>query len=410
MATPASSKSPDLLPYGRHLIEDDDIEAVVSVLRGDWLTQGPVVEAFESALADAVGAKYAVSCSSGTAALHLAAMAAGIGPGDAVVVPANTFLATANVVRMCGGEVVFADIDPDTGLMTAAHAEAAIGKAKDLQIRAVMPVHFAGQCASPSDLADLATTYDLTIIEDACHALGTTYTTDGKSLTVGSCAHAHMATFSFHPVKTIAMGEGGAVTTNDDTLARRLRDGRNHGLTREAERLMDRTRGFDSAGEPHPWYYEMHEPGLNYRASSLHCALGVSQLGKLDRFVDAWRSLAPHYDQRLAVSDNSIRPLARTPDCDPAWHLYVVRIDFTTIGVERGEVMKRLRTQGIGSQVHYIPVPWQPFYDQGNSPEDFPGAADYYGHCLSLPLFPSMTTADVDRVVDTLETILEPSS
>ena len=410
MAISASSKTPDLLPYGRHLIEDDDIEAVVNVLRGDWLTQGPVVEAFESALADAVGAKHAVSCSSGTAALHLAAMAAGIGPGDAVVVPANTFLATANVVRMCGAQVVFADIDPETGLMTAARAQAAIENAKDAQIRAVMPVHFTGQCASPSELSGLAATYELTVIEDACHALGTTYTTDGKSVPVGSCAHAHMAAFSFHPVKTIATGEGGAITTNDDMLARRLRDGRNHGLTREAERFVDRTRSFDQAGEPHPWYYEMHEPGLNYRASDLHCALGVSQLGKLDRFVTSRKSLAAHYDQRLAASNTPVHPLARTPDCDPSWHLYVVRIDFAAIGIERGEFMKRLRAQGIGSQVHYIPVPWQPFYDQGNSDEDFPGAADYYSHCLSLPLFPSMTTADVDRVVDALETILEPAS
>lgn len=399
-----------MLPYGRHLIEDDDIEAVVDVLRGDWLTQGPVVESFETALAKAVGARHAIACSSGTAALHLAVLAAGIGAGDAVIVPANTFLATANAAKICGAKVVFADIHPETGLMTASHAEAAISSAEGMRIRAIIPVHFAGQCAAPAELENLAAAHDLTIIEDACHALGSTYTADGTVHPVGACAHADMTTFSFHPVKTIAMGEGGSIVTNDEKLAERLRDGRNHGMTRDSAKYRNTALAFDEAGDPHPWYYEMHAPGLNYRASGLHCALGLSQLGKLDRFVGARRSLAARYDARLAALAPVIRPLARARDCDPAWHLYVVRIDFAALGMTRDVFMDRLREQGIGSQVHYIPVPWQPFYDSGRNDQDFPGAAAYYNSCLSLPLFPSMNDADVDRVADTLANMLELTS
>jgi UDP-4-amino-4,6-dideoxy-N-acetyl-beta-L-altrosamine transaminase len=396
-----------LLPYGRHLIEEDDIEAVVDVLRGDWLTQGPVVEQFETALATRVGARHAVVCSSGTAALHLAAMAMGIGPDSSVIVPANTFLATANAARLCGAEIIFADVDPDSGLMTAAHAATALRQAGKDRARAVLPVHFAGQCSAMEDYRALADEHDLTIIEDACHALGTSYDVDGEEHAIGACAHSDMATFSFHPVKTIAMGEGGAVTTNDDQLAVRLRDLRNHGMSREPDRYTRDELAFDASGSPQPWYYEMHEPGLNYRSSGLHCALGLSQLGKLDRFVNRRRELVEHYDRRIATLEPIVRGLARTANCRPAWHLYVALIDFAAPGIERAEFMRALREKGIGTQVHYIPVPWQPYYAERAGKLDLPGAAAYYARCLSLPLFSTMDEDDVDRVVDAIADILE---
>jgi UDP-4-amino-4,6-dideoxy-N-acetyl-beta-L-altrosamine transaminase len=403
------SKNPtnnDPLPYGRQLIEEDDIEAVVKVLRSDWLTQGPVVEQFEAAFAARVGARHGVACSSGTAALHLAVMAADIGPGDAVIVPANTFLASANAAQICGAKVLFADVDPESGLMSAEHAASALSLAGDSRVRAVLPVHFAGQCDAMEDYSVFADKHGLTIIEDACHALGTSYSADGKSHAIGACAHGDMATFSFHPVKTIAMGEGGAITTNDDRLASRLRELRNHGMTRDPTKYKRNDLAFDASGLPQPWYYEMHEPGLNYRASGIHCALGLSQLGKLDRFVEQRRKLAEHYDQRLAAFAPTVRGLARTAQCRPAWHLYVTLIDFEALGIERGAFMRALRDRGIGTQVHYTPVPWQPYYTERYGKPNLPGVAAYYSRCLSLPLFPKMEESDVDRVVDAIADIL----
>jgi len=382
---------------------------VVEVLRGDWLTQGPMVEQFEAAFAAQLGVRHAVACSSGTAALHLTALATGIGPGDAVIVPANTFLATANAARLCGAEILFADVDPDTGLMTAEHAAEALSKSGGNRVRAIFPVHFAGQCQAPDELRGFARDHDLMVIEDACHALGSTYDVDGQTCPVGACAHSDMATFSFHPVKTIAMGEGGAITTNDDRLAARLRDLRNHGMTRESERFTNADLAFNPSGAPHPWYYEMPTPGLNYRASDLHSALGLSQLRKLDNFVEKRRKLAEHYDGRMEELGPGIVGLTRTMNCRPAWHLYVGLIDFPMIGMPRDDFMLTLRERGILTQVHYIPVHWQPYYADRYGRPDLPGAAAYYARCLSLPLFPTMDEADVDRVVDTLADIVRHS-
>lgn len=395
-----------MLPYGRHSIDNDDIAAVVEVLRGDWLTQGPVVEQFETAFAAHLGVRHAVVCSSGTAALHLTALAMGIGPDDAVIVPTNTFLATANAARLCGAEILFADVDPDTGLMTAAHAAAALSKSEGNRVRAIFPVHFAGQCEAPDELREFARDHNLMVIEDACHALGSTYEVDGQTYPVGACAHSDMATFSFHPVKTIAMGEGGAVTTNDDRLAVRLRDLRNHGMTRESERYTNTDLAFNASGAAHPWYYEMPTPGLNYRASGLHSALGLSQLRKLDNFVERRRKLADHYDARMEEIGPEVVSLARVMNCRPAWHLYIGLIDFPMIGMPRDDLMVALRERGILTQVHYIPVHWQPYYTNRYGPSDLPGAAAYYARCLSLPLFPSMDEADVDRVVEALADIV----
>ena len=392
-----------LLPYGRHGIDDDDIAAVEKVLRGEFLTTGPTVAAFERALAEAVGAPGAVACSSGTAALHLAAMSIGLGPGDAAVVPAITFLATANAVRLTGAEVLFADVDPDTGLMGADHVDAALGNAGDLRVRAVFPVHLAGQPATMDGIAMPADARSLAIVEDACHALGSSYETpDGASVRIGQANHGGLAAFSFHPVKAVAMGEGGALTGQDRTLLERARQLRNHGMTREPAAFTEHALAFDAGGKANPWHYEMPEPGLNYRASDIHCALGLSQLGKLERFVARRRTLAAVYDERLAALDPLVRPLGRRSGCTPAWHLYVVLIDFAAAGTSRRCVMEALRADGIGSQVHYIPVHLQPYYRQRYGARALPGAMRYFERCLSLPLFPAMADGDVDRVVRAL--------
>jgi UDP-4-amino-4,6-dideoxy-N-acetyl-beta-L-altrosamine transaminase len=388
------------MPYGRQCIDEDDIAAVADVLRGDWLTTGPAVAAFEEALADCVGARHAVACSSGTAALHLTMLALGLGPRDAVIVPSITFLATANAARYVGAEVLFADVDPATGLMTVSDAENALTRAGDLNVRAVLPVHLNGQCADPSGFAELGRTHGLRIIADASHALGTHYTANGENFSIGACQDDDMTVFSFHPVKTIAMGEGGAVMTNDDALAERLRRFRNHGMIHDPADLID------ADGVDRPWYYEMQEIGFNYRASDIHCALVHSQLKKLDRFVAMRRELVAQYDARFATLSPIIRPIERVPTCQPGWHLYPARLDFAALGMDRGEVMIWLRERGIGTQVHYIPVHQQPYYRQQQGNVDLPGAEAYYASILSLPLYPAMTAADVDRVVDALTTLI----
>ena len=403
---PEPSSDGALLPYGRQSVTDDDIAAVVSVLQGDWLTTGPAVDAFEAALSEITGAEHVVSCSSGTAALHLALLAAGIGPGDSVIVPANTFLATANTARLVGAEVVFADVDPKSGQMLAEHAEAAFARADRQRIAGVMPVYFAGQCAAPAALASFAGAHGLRIIEDACHALGTSYETGADSHPVGRCDHADMATFSFHPVKTITTGEGGAITTRDADLAEKLRLFRNHGMTRDPAKLANESLAHDPSGDVNPWYYEMAEPGLNYRISDIQCALGASQLKRLPAIVKHRRALVAHYTEKLSALAPVVQPLEVVESCRAAWHLQVVRIDFAAAGLTRAEVMNRLRAQGIGSQVHYIPVPWQPYYKGRYGQTGLPGASAYYDTCLSLPLFESLTFAEVDRVVDTLESVL----
>ncbi len=395
------------LPYGRHGIDDDDLAAVEKVLRGEFLTTGPAVAAFERALAEAVGAPGAVACSSGTAALHLAAMSMGLGPSDAAIVPAITFLATATAIRLTGAEVLFADVDPDTGLMGEEHMVAAMGNAGNLQVRAVFPVHLAGQPAAMDEIAALADACGIIVIEDACHALGSIHDArDGGSVRIGQADHGGMAAFSFHPVKTVAMGEGGALTSRNEAVLERACRLRNHGMTREPAAFTESALAFDDDGTTNPWHYEMLEPGLNYRASDIHCALGLSQLGKLEQFVSRRRALAATYDERLAALSPLVQPLARRPGCAPAWHLYVVLIDFAATATSRRRVMEALRADGIGSQVHYIPVHLQPYYRRRYGAQALPGAMRYYERCLSLPLFPAMADVDVDRVVCALERAL----
>ncbi len=393
------------LPYGRQYIDDADVAAVAAVLKGDWLTTGPTVGQFEKALADAVGAPFAVACNSGTAALHLAALALDIGPGDTVLVPAVTFMASANAARYVGAEVTFVDVDPATGLSNPAHFEAALARATG-RVRAAFPVHYAGQCADPAGLAALATRHGFDVVEDACHALGTRYRADAVDHKIGAGAHARMTAFSFHPVKTIAMGEGGAVTTRDAGLAARLTRLRSHGIERDPSRFVDKAMATAADGSVNPWYHELSELGFNYRASDINCALALSQLGKLAYFSERRRVLTKRYDERLARLAQVARPMAKVPGCDPVLHLYVVSIDFSAAGMDRAKAMAELKARGIGTQVHYVPVNRQPYYRARYGETHLPGADTFYSGCLSLPLFVGMEESDVDRVVAGLAEVL----
>jgi UDP-4-amino-4,6-dideoxy-N-acetyl-beta-L-altrosamine transaminase len=393
------SDSAKFLPYGRHIVDDDDVAAVAAVLRGDFLTTGPRVEEFEGEFARASGAAHAVACNSGTAALHLAVLAQDLGPGDAAVVPTMTFLATANVVRMTGAEVVFADVDADTGLMTPQTFKAAIerGRASGAKLKLALPVHLCGQLCDMAGLAEIARANDTALVEDACHALGVQ--------NVGATKHSAAACFSTHPVKAIATAEGGVVTTADAAKAARMRRLRSHGMVREPEDFQNRDMAFDG-NAPNAWYYEMGEIGWNYRMPDVLCALGISQIKKLPGFWRRRSEMAALYDRLLSPLAPVIKPV---PHPDPAhgWHLYAVLIDFKALGATRGRVMNWLRGRNIGTQVHYIPVHRQPYYRKRYGALELCGAEAYYARCLSLPLFASMSDADVTRVADTFAALVK---
>lgn len=386
-------RTPPFLPYGRQTIEDDDVAAVAAALRANFLTTGPTVEAFEAAFRARVGAEHAVAAANGTATLHLAMLALGVGEdgeggGDVCVAPSITFLATANCARYVGAEVVFADVDPRSGLMTPDTLAEALKRASGRRVKAVLPVHLRGDVCDLPGLKALADGVGAALVEDAPHALGSAGTFDGIVHPVGDGAYSSFASFSFHPVKTLATGEGGMLTTNDAALAARARSLRGHGMVRPAG--------------AEPWVYEMPELGFNYRIPDVLCALGISQLAKLDRFVARRKALTALYADRLAALAPVVR-LAESPAwSDPALHLLTVLIDFETLGVTRRAVVEALRAQGVGSQVHYIPIHHQPYYQARYGALDLPGADAWYARCLTLPLYPGMADADVDRVVGAL--------
>jgi UDP-4-amino-4,6-dideoxy-N-acetyl-beta-L-altrosamine transaminase len=390
------------LPYGRHTVTDADVAAVVDVLRSNWLTTGPAVSGFEEDLASVVGAPHAIACTSGTAALHMAAMALDLGPGDIAIVPSITFLATASAMRLVGADVVLSDVDPDTALMRPQDLEAALDglRPEDRErVRVVLPVHMAGQPADTEALAKITSAAGAVIVEDASHALGTVHRGDK----VGACAHTSMTTFSFHPVKTIAAGEGGMVTTRDERLAESLVRVRNHGMTRDPAAFIARDQAFDADGSPYPWYYEMGAPAPNYRLSDLHAALARSQLARLGVLADRRRALMQHYRERLA---GSVQVSPEVPDATVCWHLCTALIDFSAAGKARETVMAELGERGIGTQVHYIPLHRQPYYRAHCGELELPGAEAWYARTLSLPLYPEMMDEDVDRVVDALFEVL----
>ena len=351
-----------------------------------------------------------MACSSGTAALHLAMLALDLGPGDEIVTTPITFLATANCARFVGAEVRFVDIDAETGLMSIEALQAVLEADVEHNIKAVLPVHFAGQPVNLPAIYELASEHEIAVVDDACHAIGSWYKDeDEHKFTVGGSPHADMTVFSFHPVKHVAMGEGGAIATRSPELASRLRLYRNHGMRKD--NLLRCDLALDSDGVLNPWYYEMHELGFNYRLTDIQAALGKSQLTQLDASLEKRNQLAELYREKIrdTFPDGTVRPLVVLPDIYHAYHLFVVQIEFDKLGVERAEVMKRFRAAGIGTQVHYIPIHLQPYYTNRYNLKygDFPEAEKYYSRALSLPMYPGLTESDVVRVVENLEYILK---
>ena len=396
MAAPAlRSAPPPFLGYGAQLIEEDDIAAVVAALRSPHLAHGPRVEAFEQALAKACGAREGVACSSGTAALQLALATLDMGPGDICVVPAVTFLSTATAARLLGAEICFADVDPHTGLMTPQTLTEALDQGGP--VRAVLPVHLAGRLCDMGPIAAAARRAGAAVVEDACHALGGA---DELGRPVGACPDSDAACFSFHPVKTIAAGEGGAITFNDPAWAERARRLCNHGVTRHAA-LMREPGSFGADGQPEPWVYEQLELGFNFRMDEMSAALALSQLAKLPRFVARRTALASAYDVALAPLAPHVRPVSRAAGSRWGLHLYTVLLE-PALAARRGALVRALAKDGIGAQVHYIPLYRQPYFRRRYGDMRLAGAEAYYSRVLALPLHPSMFDSDVDRVVEAL--------
>lgn len=400
------SKENKLIPYGKHYLDEDDIQAVVDVLRNGALTQGPKIAEFEKVIAEYTGAKYAVAVSSGTAALHLACIAAEIGNGDKVVTTPNTFVASANCILYQGGIPEFVDIDEKTLNIDIQLLEDRCKITPD--IKAIIPVHFAGLPCEMKSIKTIADGIDAVIIEDASHALGATYT-DGSR--VGNCLYSDMTVFSFHPVKGIASGEGGMVTTNNEEIYQKLLRFRSHGICKGNfdfpgishldNQLIKPECGVEN-GELKMWYYEMQELGFNYRITDIQCALAISQMKKIEKFIEKRRSLVMNYDTAFE-SNEHIQCTQLSKRQQSSHHIYVIQIDFSVIDYTRHELMKSLVAKNIGSQVHYIPVPMQPYYEKlGCKISDFPITESYYHKALSIPLYYQLSEDEQNNVISAL--------
>ncbi|WP_071393413.1 UDP-4-amino-4,6-dideoxy-N-acetyl-beta-L-altrosamine transaminase [Bacillus tuaregi] len=375
------------LPYGRQWIDEEDIQAVVEVLKGEYLTTGPYITRFEKAVASYVGATYAVSFANGTAALHGACFAAGISDGDEVITSPMTFAASANCILYQGGTPVFADIDEETYNLDPAEIE----KKLTSKTKAIIPVHFTGQPAPLDEIAAIAKKHQLVVIEDAAHALGATY----KGNKIGSISD--MTMFSFHPVKHITSGEGGIITTNDKDYYEKLLQFRSHGITRDVNKLT----------ENHgPWYYEMQFLGYNYRLTDIQAALGLSQLKKLDAFIERRKKYRTMYDEAFQGLQAITLPFQDSNRCS-SWHLYVIRLQLDQLSGTREDIFNRLRQENIGVNVHYIPVYYLPYYQSLGYPKGLcPKAEKLYEEIITLPLFPAMTEKDVHDVIQAVKKVI----
>ncbi|MBT3592413.1 MAG: UDP-4-amino-4,6-dideoxy-N-acetyl-beta-L-altrosamine transaminase [Hellea sp.] len=385
-----------MIPYGKQDINQADIDSVVSVLKSDFLTQGPQTPAFEKYVSDYCGASSAVAVNSATSALHIACLALGLGKGDWMWTSPNTFVASANCGLYCGANVDFVDIDPKTYNLCAEELEKKLIQArKDNNLpKLVIPVHFAGQSCNMKKISSLSKEYGFSVIEDASHAIGGRYR--GKS--IGCCQYSDITVFSFHPVKIITTAEGGLATTNDPSLAVKMKSLRNHGITRDVSLMVSASEG--------DWYYEQLALGFNYRMTELQGALGLSQMKRLDEFVARRHECQEYYDELLC--DVSVVTPFQSPDSYSSLHLYPILLDQGQVNKSREQVFKELRASGIGVNVHYIPVHMQPYYkDRGFKKGDFPKSENYYKSVISIPLFQSLTKQMQDEVVETLGRILE---
>ena len=373
-----------MIPYGKQTIDQDDIQAVVDVLQSDFLTTGPKIAEFEQTVADYVGAKYAVAISNGTSALHAACFAAGIGPGDEVITTPLTFAASANCVLYCGGTPVFADVDPKTYNIDPEDIQRKITD----RTKAIIAVHLAGQPCDMDAIHSIAREHGLIVIEDGAHALGSVY----KGKKVGSMSD--MTTFSFHPVKPITTGEGGMIVTDNEDFYKKMILFRSHGITRD-DSMMTRNDG--------PWFYQQIDLGYNYRITDIQCALGCSQMKKLDRFLARRKEIVAHYNEAFADCDNIITPY-QLSDTESGWHLYIVQVK----NCDRRQVFEKMREKGIGVNVHYIPVYMHPYYQEhGYENVHCANAEEIYSHIISLPLYPGLTSEQQDYVIDTLKSLCE---
>lgn len=371
-----------MIPYGKQTIDQDDIQAVVDVLKSDFLTTGPKIAEFEQTVADYVGAKYAVAISNGTSALHAACFAAGIGPGDEVITTPLTFAASANCVLYCGGTSVFADVDPKTYNIDPEDIRRKITD----RTKAIIAVHLAGQPCDMDAIHSIAHEYGLIVIEDGAHALGSVY----KGKKVGSLSD--MTTFSFHPVKPITTGEGGMIVTDNEEFYKKMALFRSHGITRD-DSMMTRNDG--------PWFYQQFDLGYNYRITDIQCALGCSQMKKLDRFLARRKEIVARYNEAFADCDNIITPY-QLSDTESGWHLYIVQVK----NCDRRQVFEAMREKGIGVNVHYIPVYMHPYYQEhGYENVHCANAEEIYSHIISLPLYPGLTSEQQDYVIDTLKSL-----
>jgi len=376
-----------MIPYGRQDISDEDIAAVVAVLRSDFLTQGPAVPAFEAAVADWCGAAHAVAVNSATSALHVACMALELGPGDVLWTVPNTFVASANCALYCGAAVDFVDIDPQTYTMNVSALREKLEKAsvEGRLPKVIVPVHLCGQSADMAAIGALARAYGVKVIEDASHAIGATY----QGHPVGDCRHSDICVFSFHPVKIITTAEGGLATTQDPLLARKMQLARSHGITRDPAEMDQLPDG--------GWYYQQISLGYNYRMTEMQAALGLNQMTRLGAFVARRRALAARYDRLLSNLD-LVRP-AQSMDAGSSWHLYVIRVPAD----KHLHVFEAMRAGGVAVNLHYIPVHLQPYYrGMGFGPGQFPQAEAYYGEAISIPVYFGLTEAEQDKVVEVL--------
>jgi len=377
-----------LLPYGHQWIDDEDIKAISEILHSGWITQGPKVAEFEEEFANYVGAKYAVAVNSGTAALHAACFAAQIEKGDEAITTPITFVASANCVLYQGGIPVFADIDEDTLNIDPVEIKKKITK----RTKALTPVDFTGRPADLEKILQIAKDNNLVTIEDASHALGATY----KDSKIGSISD--LTIFSFHPVKHITTGEGGMITTNNKGYNERLKLFRTHGITKDKDKLLN----YDG-----PWYYEMQELGYNYRLTDFQCALGISQLKKIDRIIQRRREIVKKYNSEFKDMLEIKIPEINPATSNPAWHIYMIQLNFERIKVGRREIFKALRAENIGVNVHYIPIHLQPYYQKrfGYRHGDFPKAENYYSRAITLPIFPMMSDKDIDDVIKAVKKV-----
>ncbi len=389
-----------IIPYGKHYIDEKDIKAVEEVLRYKNLTQGDEVDSFEKEVAKFVGAKYAVAMSSWTAGLHMANLALGIRKGDKVVTSPITFVATSNSVIYCGAEPIFSDIDCDTITICPKKLEQTIKK--NPKIKAIIPVHYGGVSCDMESISLLADKYNLSIIEDAAHALGAKHS-DGSM--VGSCKYSDMTGFSFHPVKSIAAGEGGMITTNSYSLYKSLLRLISHGINKLDDSFINKEAS-NTNGKINPWYYEMQELGFNYRITDIQCALGKSQLKKLTKFIKRRKELVNQYDIAFKTFKN-IEPIQTKNRNQSSHHLYVIRINFEKLNISRALLMSELRKKGIITQVHYIPVTSQPYYQKnGYNSLTYSESLNFYNEALSIPLYYSLTNKDQELVIEILKNLV----